>query len=468
MTNPRVEDAILAHLLYEDEFCRKALTYLKPEYFQVKAEKVILATIQDFYAKYNKSMTHEILHLEVTNRTDLTESELKETQDTIDGLEAGVVDANWLLDSTEKFCKDRAVYNAILDSITIIDGKDKKRGPDAIPTMLQEALSISFNDSVGHDYFADGDSRFAFYHNPEEGIKFDIELLNKITGGVGLRKKTLTCLAAMTGGGKSLAMAHIAASTMMQGKDVLVISMEMSQERWAERIDANLFNTPVGQLKDLDKSSFDARLGKVMAKTTGKLIIKEYPTSSAHAGHFRALLEDLKTKRNFKPQLVVIDYLNICASQRIKAAANANSYTIVKAIAEEIRALAVEYDVPILTATQVNRGGINNSDIEMTDTSESMGLVHALDLYLAIIRTEELDELNQLMIKQLKNRYGDPSYYKRFVVGVDKSRMKLYNVETSAQGGLSDAGTKDDGPAFDKTATGRRQSSERNFSDFDF
>lgn len=436
----RIEQSIISHLLYNDLYCRKVIPFLKSEYFDNKNEKIIFEAINSFFTKYGKPSTHEILNLEISQRKDLTETEVKETIEIVDAIEATPVNAQWLVDQTEKFCKDKAVYNAIFQSIVIMDGKDKLRQPDAIPSILSEALAICFDENVGHDYLSDGDNRFDYYHNPEVGIKFDIDLLNKITGGVGLRKKTLSCIAAQTGGGKSLVMCHIAARTLMQGKNVLYISMEMSEERVAERVDANLFNTPIGQLKDLDKASFDARLGKVMSKTTGKLIIKEYPTSNAHAGHFRALLEELKNKRSFKPDLVVVDYLNICASQRIKASSNANSYTTVKAIAEELRSLSVEYDVPFLTATQVNRGGINNSDIEMTDTSESMGLVHALDLYIAVIRTEELDELNQIMVKQLKNRYGDLSFYKRFLVGIDRSRMRLYNVEDSAQSGISDSG----------------------------
>jgi len=444
------------------------MPFLKAEYFENRHEKVIFEVAAEFFTKYNKPATHEVLNIGVTDRKDISETDLKTVKDIIDDLSVDPVDEQWLIDKTEKFCRDRAVYNAIYNSINIIDGKDKKLGPDAIPSLLQEALSISFDSNIGHDYFADADDRFAHYHSTETGIKFDIDLLNKITDNIGLRKKTLTCLAAETGGGKSLVMSHVAAATLMQGKNVLVISMEMSEFSYAERIDANLFNTPVKQLKNIDQGTFNSRMGKITSKTTGKLIVKEYPTSGAHVGHFRALIEDLKMKRGFLPDLIIIDYLNICASQRIRANANANSYTTVKAIAEEVRGLAVEYDVPILTATQVNRGGIGSSDISMTDTSESMGLVHALDLYLAIIRTEELDELNQLMIKQLKNRYGDPSYYKRFVVGVDKARMKLYNVEDSAQDGVSDSGSKDTGPAFDKTGFGKGMSAEKKGFDFNF
>ncbi len=463
----RIEQSILSHLLYDEKYTRKVVPFLKPEYFENRHERVLIEAITEFYEKYAKPSTHEVLNIAVANRKDLTESDVKTTVDIIDSLDAEPCDAQWLLDQTENFVKARAVYLALYDSIGIVEGQDKKRGPDAIPTLLQEALAISFDQNVGHDYIEDAADRFEHYHSTETGIKFDIDLLNKITDGIGMRNKTLTCLAAETGGGKSLVMAHIGARAMLDGKNVLVISMEMSEFSYAERIDANLFNTPVKQLKNIDQGTFDSRIGKITSKTTGKLIVKEYPTSGAHAGHFRALIADLKAKRGFVPDLIIIDYLNICASQRIKASANANSYTTVKAIAEEIRGLAVEFDVPILTATQVNRGGIGSSDISMTDTSESMGLVHALDLYLAIIRTEELDELNQIMIKQLKNRYGDPSYYKRFVVGVDKSRMKLYNVEDNAQDDLADSGGKDTGPAFDKTSFGKGQSAEKR-GGFDF
>jgi len=463
----RIEQSILSHLLYDEKYTRKVVPFLKPEYFENRHERVLIESAVEFFEKYSKACTHEVLNIAIANRKDLTEADIKTTTEIIDGLAAETVNEQWLLDETEKFCKAKAVYNAIYNSIAIVEGVDKKRTQESIPTLLQEALAVSFDTNIGHDYFENADDRFAHYHSQETGIKFDIDLLNKITDGIGLRNKTLTCLAAETGGGKSLVMSHIAAATLMQGKNVLIISMEMSEFSYAERIDANLFNTPIKQLRNIDQGTFNSRMGKITSRTTGKLIVKEYPTSGAHAGHFRALIEDLKQKRGFVPDLIVIDYLNICASQRIRANANANSYTTVKAIAEEVRGLAVEYNVPILTATQVNRGGIGSSDISMTDTSESMGLVHALDLYLAIIRTEELDELNQLMIKQLKNRYGDPSYYKRFVVGVDKARMKLYNVEDDAQDDLADSGGKDTGPAFDKTSFGKGQSAEKR-GGFDF
>jgi archaellum biogenesis ATPase FlaH len=419
-----------------------------------RPERVILETISGFYTKYGKALqSHEILNIEISNRKDITEKEQKDLIEMVDDLVVGPIDKNWLLDQTEKFVQEKALYNGMIESLSIIEGRDKNRTPDAIPSILSEALAVSFEQNIGHDYFADAEARFDFYQSTEAGIKFDIDLLNKITGGVGLRNKTLTCVAAGTGAGKSLFMCHVAANALRQGNDVLYITLEMSDNRIGERMDANLMNTPINQLKDLDRESYLSRLARVAAKTTGRMVIKEFPTSSAHAGHFRAVIEDLRIKQKFKPKLIVIDYLNICASQRLKAA-NVNSYTLIKSIAEEIRALAVEYDVPILTGTQVNRGGINNSDLEMTDTSESMGLVHALDLYLALMRTDELDELNQLMIKQLKNRYGDPSYYKRFVVGLDRARMKIYNVDSTAQQDLADKGTTDT-PAFDKTRSGQ-------------
>jgi predicted ATP-dependent serine protease len=380
----------------------------------------------------------------------------------LNGLVYNEKNTDWLLHETEKFFQKRAVFIAILNSIQIIEGNDTKHTEDAIPSLLQEALAVTFDMQVGHDYLEDSDARYDFYNKKEEGIKFDLDLLNRITGGVGLRKSTLTAIASKTGGGKSLMMCHISAATLMQGKNVLYITMEMSEERIAERIDANLFNTPIQNLRSLDKATFDSRVQRIRDKTQGRLVVKEYPTGSAHAGHFRALIEELKAKKNFIPDLVVIDYLNICSSQRIRNSSNANSYTIIKSIAEEIRAIAQEYKFPILTATQLNRGGIDSSDVEMTDTSESIGLVHSLDLYLALIRTEELDQLNQVLVKQLKNRYGDPNMYKRFVVGLDASRMKFYDVEQSAQKNISDSGKQeeDDAPMFDNSKFGKRLKTE--------
>lgn len=453
-----LEEKIITNLVHNEDFCRKVLPFTKVEYFEDHAHQVIVREINEYFTKYNKGITKDILEIEVMGRKDLTQTEAKTLPTFIQSLTPDVTTSvEWLLENTEKFYQKRAVYLAILDSIQIIDGKDSRRNEDAIPSMLQDALAVTFDMQVGHDYFEDSESRYDFYQRKEDGIPFDLELFNKITGDVGLRKKTLTCIAARTGGGKSIFMCHLAASTLMQGKNVLYITMEMSEERIAERVDANLFNTPIQNLRELPKDVFDNRVEKIRNKTHGKLVIKEYPTSSAHAGHFRALIEELKTKKGFVPDLICVDYLNICASQRVKSI-NANSYTIMKSVAEELRALAVEYDLPLVTATQLNRGGIDSTDVDMTDTSESMGIVHALDFYFALIRTEELDELNQVLVKQLKNRYGDPGHYKRFVIGLDASKMKFYDVEQSAQQNISDSGQSDDDdiPLYDKSKFGRK------------
>lgn len=449
----RLEDQIISNLIHSDEYARKVIPFIDVEYFEQKPDRLIVEEIVKFFNEYNKHINKEALLIEVSDRKDIGAKELLDVEKQIKQISNDSTNVDWLVNKTEEFFKKRAIYLAILESIQIMDGENKKLSEDSIPSLLQAALSVTFDTNVGHDYFVDDEARYEFYHTKEEGIKFDIDLLNKITGGVGLRNSTLTAIASRTGGGKSLMMCHISASTLMQGKNVLYISMEMSEERIAERIDANLLNTPIGSLRDMPKTQFTSRLESVKNKTQGKLVIKEYPTGSAHAGHFRALLEELKAKKNFIPDLVCIDYINICASQRVRASANANSYTLVKSIAEEIRAIAQEYKIPILTATQLNRGGIDSSDVEMTDTSESMGLVHSLDLYFALIRTEELDALGQVLVKQLKNRYGDPSKYRKFVVGLDASRMKFYNVEESAQEDLSDAGhtDEDDTPLFDRS-----------------
>lgn len=431
-----LEQMIISNLLYSEKYSRKVVPFLASEYFSDKVDKVTVEEILKFFYKYSKSPTKEVLIIEVASRKDISESELKSIVELIEGTTAVIVDENWMLTESEKFVKKRAVYNAILESISILDGKTKNKSEDSIPELLSSALGISFDTNVGHDYFVDLASRFEFYNRIEEGVLFDIDYLNKITGGVGLRKKTLTAILAPTGVGKSLVLVHVSASTLMQGHNVLYITSEMAEERIAERVDANLLNINIGYLKDLEKRAFDTKMGALMQRSKGKLIVKEYPTGTGHAGHFRALITELKAKKNFKPDLIVIDYLNICASQNIRPNSNSNSYTIVKSIAEEFRSLAMEFDVPVLTATQTNRDGVNNSNIEMTDTSESMGLAHTLDLYLALIRTEELDDQNQIMFKQLKNRYGDINFNKKFLVGVDRAKMKLYNLEESAQGGI--------------------------------
>jgi replicative DNA helicase len=462
----RIETKILSNLVYNEEFCRKVAPFISPDYFQDRAEKILAEEILQFFGEYNKPPTKEVLLIESNQRTDISQEELKYLNESINSLSDEPTNDEWLIEHSEKFCKDRAVYNAIMSAIKIIDGRDKHNAQDSIPNILSDALGVSFDKNVGHDYLDDAQSRFEFYHKKEDKVSFDLDLMNKITAG-GLSRKSLNVCLAGTGAGKTLFMCHLASSTLMQGKNVLYITMEMAEERIAERVDANLMNLDMDELKVIDRKTFDNRLNKIAMKTRGKFIVKEYPTAGAHSGNFRALLEELKVKREFEPDLLIIDYLNICASSRLKMGASVNSYTYIKSIAEELRGLAVEYNVPIMTATQVTRGGYNSSDVELTDTSESFGLPATADLMFALIRTEELDELNQVMIKQLKNRYNDPSYYKRFVLGIDRPKMKLYDAEPSAQKGLSDTGQNDDKPVFDKSKFGERSSSD-GFSGFKF
>jgi replicative DNA helicase len=461
----RIENTILSNLVHNEEYCRKVLPFLKKRYFSERKEAIIFEEINKFFETYNKPVTQEILAIEVNNRKDISDTDLKDQQQLIGGLTKQDTNEEWLLNETETFCKKKAVYNAILDSIGIIEGKDKERQDDAIPALLSDALGVSFDNHVGHNYLDDSDSRYEFYHRVEEKIPFDLDMLNKITKG-GLSNKTLNVILAGTGVGKSLFMCHCAAANLLANRNVLYITMEMAEERIAERIDANLLNLSMDELKVVDKPIFDSRLDKVRKKSQGKLTIKEYPTAGAHAGHFRALLEELKLKQEFSPDIIYIDYLNICSSQRLRYGANVNSYTYVKTIAEELRGLAVEYNVPIVSATQTTRSGFTNSDPGLEDTSESFGLPATVDLMLALISTEELEGLNQLMVKQLKNRYNDPSYYKRFVIGVDRAKMKLYDVEVSAQNNISDSG-QDDKPVFDKSDFGKRVSAEE-FTGFKF
>ena len=464
----RIEQAILANLIHNEEFCRKVVPHLKKEYFSDRKELTAVKILLDFFEKYNKPATQEILSIEIGNISGLTDKEVPEYQKFAADLTKTETNDEWLLSETEKFCKDKAVYNAILQSIKIIEGNDKVHQKDAIPSILSDALGVCFDNHVGHDYIEDSDARFDFYHRVEEKIPFDLDMFNKITKG-GLSKKTLNIALAGTGVGKSLFMCHVSAGALMQGKNVLYITMEMAEERIAERIDANLLNLTMDELKVVDKDIFDTRIGKVASKTTGKLVVKEYPTASAHAGHFRALLEELKMKREFTPDIIMIDYLNICASQRMKMSHGVNSYTYIKSIAEELRGLAVEHNVPIISATQTTRSGFTNSDPGLEDTSESFGLPATADFMFALISNEELEGLNQIIVKQLKNRYNDPGYYKRFVIGIDRAKMKLYDVELSAQENLMDSGTKDDDkPLFDKSEFGKRIHKEEQFSGFKF
>jgi replicative DNA helicase len=461
----RIEKTILSNLIHNEEFCRKVVPFLRTEYFSDRKEAVIVSELIKFFIDYNKPATTEILAIEIGNRTDLNDKDIPELEVYINDLTSKETNVDWLLGETEKFCRDKAVYNAILHSIKIIDGGDKVNTKDSIPSILSDALAVSFDNHVGHDYIEDYDERYDFYHRIEEKIPFDLDMFNKITKG-GLSKKTLNVVLAGTGVGKSLFMCHVAASTLMQGKNVLYITMEMAEERIAERIDANLMNIGMDELKIIDKDLYSSRFSKVSKKTQGKLIIKEYPTAGAHAGHFKALMEELKQKKKFVPDMVIIDYLNICSSSRMKQGANVNSYTYIKSIAEELRGLAVEYAVPILSATQTTRSGFSNTDVELTDTSESFGLPATVDFMFALISSEELEALNQLLVKQLKNRYGDPAYYKKFVIGVDRSKMKLYNLEAQAQQNISESG-QDTGPVFDKSDFGKRIKTEE-FEGFKF
>jgi hypothetical protein len=433
----RIETTILSNLIHNQDFSQKALPFIKKEYFADRSEAIIAETILSFVNDFGSLPTKEIMTIQVSNRPDVSDEALSELVHLIDSFEHKDTSQEWLLDETEKFCKHRAVINAILSSMQIIDGKNDKFTPEAIPTLLSDALSICFDTNVGHDYFDDSSDRYDFYNRVEEKIPFDIDILNKITSN-GLAKKSLTVLLAGTGVGKSLVMCHFASAALMQSRNVLYITMEMAEERIAERIDANLLNLGMNELKTVEKDIFNSRLNKLKKKSHGKLVVKEYPTSAAHTGHFRALIEELKSKKNFVPDIIFVDYLNICASQRMKFGGGVNSYTYVKAIAEELRGLAVEYNVPLISATQSNREGLNSSDLDLTNTSESIGLPQTCDLMLALISTEELEELGQIMIKQLKNRYNDPSYYKKFMVGIDRNKMRIFDVEESAQSGLSD------------------------------
>jgi|TARA_B100001093_G_scaffold519139_1_gene606691 replicative DNA helicase len=423
---------ILNHLIHNEEYCRRVVPYLRKDYFE-GTHKVIFDLVTQFVARHNKLPTGKVLELELGKISAPDEVMLNATNLINEIKSKSDVDTDYLIKESEKWCRDRAVYNAIMESIQIIDGKDKEKTEGAIPEILSSALGVSFDQAVGHDYIDNSEDRFDFYNRKENRIPFDLDYFNKITKG-GLPNKTLNIALAGTGVGKSLFMCHCAASILEQGKNVLYITMEMAEERIAERIDANLMDLPIQQLETLPKNVFDNKIQKIATGTIGKLIVKEYPTGAAHTGHFRALLNELKLKKNFLPDIIYVDYLNICASSRMKGMGGSiNSYSYIKAIAEELRGLAVEFNVPIVSATQTTRSGFSNTDVGLEDTSESFGLPATADLMFALISTEELDELGQIMVKQLKNRYNDPTKFKRFVIGIDRSRMKLYDVEESAQ-----------------------------------
>ena len=426
-----LEFTILNNLVTNDQFRRQAFPYLKKEYFEEEHNKLLFDLISNFIDKYEKCPTKESLAIDLQNVGSLTDQQFKISLEAIDKVSDERVDQTWLVDSTEEWCRNRAIYLSLLESIQIADGKDDKKDKGAIPSILSDAIAVSFDNRIGHDYFSNYKERFEFYNKVEEKIPFDLTMFNKITKG-GLSNKTLNVALAGTGVGKSLFMCHVAAATLLQGKNVLYITCEMSEEKIAERIDANLLGVNIQEIADLPKQIFESKVNKLMKKTQGKLIIKEYPTAAAHVGHFKSLLNELTLKTSFKPDLIFVDYLNICASQRFKGAV-VNSYTYVKAIAEELRGLAVEANVPIVSATQTTRSGYGSSDIDLTDTSESFGLPATADFMFALISTEESEQLNQILVKQLKNRYNDPTMNKRFAIGVDRSKMKLYDVEQSAQ-----------------------------------
>ena len=457
-----IESTIIKNLVSDDAYVRKVIPYIKPEYFNDYSDKILFDIINNFVITYGQTPTKEVLSIEVENRKDLNEDSYKELQVKIHDIDSTEVDSQWLLDSTEKWCKQRAVYLALLDSVKIADGQDEKRTEDAIPSILQEALAVSFDDHIGHDYIEDYESRYEYYHRNESKIPFDLSLFNKITKG-GIPNKTLNVALAGTGVGKSLFMCHMAAASLLQGKNVLYITLEMAEEKIAERIDANLLNVNIKDIEDLPEQLFGSKVQRLAQKTTGKLIIKEYPTASAHSGHFQALLNDLSLKKSFKPDIIFIDYLNICASSRYKGSL-VNSYTYVKAIAEELRGLACEFDLPIVSATQTTRSGYGSSDVDLTDTSESFGLPATADLMFALISTEELEGINQLMVKQLKNRYNDINLFKRFVVGIDRSKMRLYDVEDSAQVDIVDSGQEQ----YDFEEIAKSQTPTAKFTDFKF
>ena len=449
-----LEQTILRNLLTDESYMRKVLPFIKPDYFE-GIYRILFREAGKFVAKYNKLPNAEAFKIELDNADKLNDEQYNLAMDIVPQLFTGEkVDEKWLLDTTEKWCQDRAIYLAIMESISIIDGKHEQLTKGALPDLLTKALGVGFDLKVGHDYVENAGERYEFYHTEEDRLPFDLEYFNTITKG-GVPRKTLNIALAGTGVGKSLFMCHVASAALVQGFNVLYITMEMAEERIAERIDANLLDVPIDQLDKISRDRFTLMVNNIAKKTTGKLIIKEYPTGSAHAGHFRALLNELKLKRQFEPDLIFIDYLNICASSRMKGMGGAiNSYSYIKAIAEELRGLAVEFDIPIFSATQTTRSGYSNSDIGLEDTSESFGLPATADLMFALISTEELEQQGQFMVKQLKNRYNDPTLHKRFVIGVDRSKMRLFDVEENQQT------LTDDTPVFDKTETGKR------FADF--
>jgi len=459
-----LETTILKGLIHDEIYARAVLPFVKDVYFETSIGHTLFQQVREYFSEYSSTPTRESLSIAIQSLDGITEEEYRGLGESFEILfEELNVNREWLVDETEKWCKERAVYLALMDAISIHDGSDKEHGREAIPQILSDALAVSFDNNVGHDYLADYQERYDFYHLKEERTSFGLDYFDKITKG-GLPNKTLNIALAGTGVGKSLFMCDFASKVLLQGKNVLYITCEMSEERIAERIDANLLDINIQDIKDVPKQIFETKVNNVQKKTQGKLFIKEYPTASAHAGHFEALLKELQLKKNFVPDIVFVDYLNICTSQRYRAGSNFNSYTIVKAIAEELRGLAGKYDVPIVSATQTTRGGYSNSDVDLTDTSESFGLPATADLMFALISSEELEQMGQIMVKQLKNRYNDLSTYRKFVVGVDRAKMRLYNVEQSSQPELVDADTLS---AEVKTSTASKFD-KKSFADFSF
>ena len=450
METTRIEQTIIKNLIQSEQFTRKVIPFLKSEYFADSSEQLLYEEITHYFDKYSKSPTLEALLINLDNITGKPEQVVKNSKELIKTLPNDDTPLDWLTDETEQWCKDRAIYIAVMDSIEVLD-KKSQRSTGEIPELLKDALSVSFDSNIGHDQIEDAEKRYDFYTTEEEKLPFDLEYFNKITKG-GLPNKTLNICLAGTGVGKSLFMCHMASSALMQNKNVLYITLEMSEERIAERIDANVLNIPMKELPDMSKKDYSKKIGRLKNKTKGKLIIKEYPTASAHVGHFRHVLQELSIKKDFQPDIIFVDYLNICSSQRIRPGSGANSYTLVKSIAEELRGLAVEHDLPIVSATQTTRSGYGSTDIGLEDTSESFGLPATADLMFALITSEELEDLDQLVVKQLKNRYNDPTIFKRFVIGIDRSRMKLYDVEQEAQEELVDGDMliDDDIPVADR------------------
>jgi replicative DNA helicase len=460
----RLEQIILKNLIHNEEYTRKVLPFIKGEYFSDQTEKLVFKEVYDFVNKYKNLPTHESLVINITEKTNLTEPQVKKSIDLLRDIEQtkdDKVELQWLTEQTEKFCQDKAIYNAIMESVSILDDKNGKKAKGEIPQLLADALGVSFDSNVGHDYMQDFEERYDFYHRVETRVRFDLDIFNKITKG-GLPIKTLNIALAGTGVGKSLFMCHVAASCISQGHNVLYITLEMAEEKIAERIDANLLNIDLNELQTISRSDYERKFDVLKSKTQGKLIIKEYPTASASALHFRALLNELRLKKNFKPNIIFIDYLNICSSARIKPGGNVNSYTYIKSIAEELRGLAVEFALPVVSATQTTRSGFSNSDPGLEDTSESFGLPATADFMFALVSNEELEGLNQILVKQLKNRYSDPNYYKRFVVGIDRTKMRLYDAEQTAQEGLADAGQDVDTPPLN-TFGGRERNLNAKF-----